>query len=738
LAAAVLGFVLGTAYWTNSENTARTIAQLLDEHPQQSYTLDITEDYRQGTLSKTSVARLSVAGAGHMAVRIYWDEQQKPLALGTRLTARVVLKPLTENQAFLHQRGVLACVSLQDIAVEGFPQTPLGYLDAFREHNRQQLAAISGQGSLLLRGILLGETSELNSSEAGRWFRVTGLSHLVAVSGSHLVVIALVISWLLKRLRLKRALEVALVTVLLVSYVFLTGLQPSAIRACVMTLIVSVAPFFGRRRHAPSAVAAAAVGMLLLSPPTAFSMGFWLSVDAVFGLTIFCPLITKYLSCLLPAPGALRNKGCGGVRPSTRGERVLGMARRTTVEPFALTVTAQLATMPITAPTFATVPLVSPLANLLVTPFVTLLVGAGIPLLCLMPFLGPVGPHLLSALCAITQGAITVTGWCAQLPYASLPVALDPLASGVCALLVAAALYIFWPQPSRGRCLKVLTAASLVALLLFGSSFLPLRPQVVMLDIGQGDALLIREGRSTVLVDTGQSDTVLLRALARQRVSHLDAVVLTHLDVDHCGGLPGLIGSIPVDRVFFAEGLLAAKPSDEAIVVAKAVLRNGVPEELGLGDTLTLGRTVQLAMLWPSHTVTEGGNAESICLGLSYDADADGAAESRMLLTGDAEKDELDGLLSLLSDTSFDSYKVGHHGSKKAVTVDQLEQMGCSLAFISVGATNRYGHPTLETLDVLAEAGVTVYRTDLNGDVTLSFSNEKLIVRCDTITDGFP
>jgi competence protein ComEC len=603
---------------------------------------------------------------------------------------------------------------------------------------------------------LLGDTTELDSSEAGRDFRVTGLSHLVAVSGSHLVVIALLISWLIRRLGLRRSVEVAIITVLLVSYVFLTGLQPSAIRACVMTFIASMAAFAGRRGHIPSALAAAAVGMLLLYPPAAFSVGFWLSVFAVFGLTIFCPLITRYFSCLLPSAEELPAAG------ERRWFRVLRGVRRSLIDPFSLTVTAQMATLPITAPLFATVSLVSPLANLLVTPFITLLVGAGIAALCLMPLLGPLGPFLLGCLCAIADLSILLAAWCARLPCACLAISLDLTVAIVCALLIAAALYHLWPQPSRRRCLVCIASFALGGLLFFASTFLPVSPQVVMFDVGQGDAILIREGRSNILIDTGPSDSALLRSLARQRVSRLNAVIITHLDEDHCGALDALSGTIAVDHVFFAAGLPEARPGDDSMRVARMLLKGNEPEELARGDTLTLGTRVELVMLWPDREVTQGGNEESVCLGLNYDSDDDGMAEFRMLLTGDAESPQLAGLLAkgvpakgavgtvntvaatnaaaatgtahaAETDVRFDILKIGHHGSSGAVTSSQLEHMGCRLALISVGKNNRYGHPTLETLSVLEQAGVAVYRTDFNGEIALRFEAGKLIVRCDTI-----
>jgi competence protein ComEC len=783
--AALCGLALGMQFWTSAEARAQSAAAAVGERPRVSRTLTVLEDARQGAISPSSIAELEVEGIGRLTVRVFWDEGQKPLPLGTRFSARPAFKPLSDTQSFLHQRGVLGSVTLKDVVVEGFPATPLGLIYAFREHNRGTLAAIGGEGSALLRGVLLGDTTELDSSEAGRAFKVTGLSHLVAVSGSHLVVIALLLSWLIRRLGLRRPVELALVTGLLVSYVFLTGLQPSAIRACVMTFIAGTALFVGRRGHIPSALAAAAVGMLLLSPPTVFSVGFWLSVYAVFGLTIFCPLVARWLGCLLPSPDALLSAGeKASAFGGRRGLRLLRAAHRALLDPLALTMTAQMATLPITAPLFATIALVSPLANLLVTPFITLLVGAGIVALCLLPLLGPLGPLLLNGLCAVADASIVIAEWCARLPFAGSAVALDLVAANACALLAAAIIYRLWPQPSRRRMGIVAAVGALVAVLLSLTSLLPVSPQVVMLNVGQGDAILVREGRATVLIDTGESDAMLLRGLARHGVGRLDAVIVTHLDADHSGALDALAGTVPVGHVYFAAGLPEAQATSEALLAADAVLGGRAPEGLACGDVVRLGAGLELVMLWPEQRVAKGGNEESVCLGLDYDPDRDGIAQSRMLLTGDAEAPQLAGLLAAarsnvadapdgndggagavgtgganaastanavgsvssaageddrpVAATRFDILKVGHHGSADAVTVAQLEQMGCRLALISAGRNNRYGHPAPDTLAVLEQAGVTVYRTDLNGDITLRFEGERIIVRCDTMAGESP
>lgn len=721
LTAMVLGFSVGSLFWGGVDHAAERLNQIGSASAGKGVSIRVLEDARQGALSQTSLATIRIPDQPETRVRIYWNPQQAPLPLGTEFIADVDFKPLTQQQDFLYRNGIAGSLSVKNIQDVSFPRSVLGMIYTFREHNRLLLQSEQSEGSGLLRGVLLGDTTDLNASEAGNAYKTTGLSHLVAVSGSHLAVIASLISWFIGKLRIGRRTGLALILILLISYVFLTGLQPSAIRACIMTSISRLGPLMGRRGHVPSALAAAGVGMLLVFPPAAFSVGFWLSLFAVFGITIFCPLVSRHVACLLPQKEDMKGMG------------LLQRLKRMIVEPLSLTMTAQLATVAITAPLFSMISIVSPLANLLVTPFVTILVGGGIVTLCLMPILGPFGMMIIHGLCKVADISIVIAKFCANIPNACLPVSLDLTISVVVFILTAAFLYLLWPQPSRKRSLGMAISVVAISILLFTSSALPVKPQVVMLDIGQGDAFLVRDGTTSVLIDTGNSNTLLLKSLARQRVSHLDAVVITHLDNDHCGALSALKGTVSVDHVYFAYGLLENQKGDSAIVAAGALLRQRPPETLAFGDSLYLSSKLRLQVVWPEHLATKGDNGESVCLNLIYDEDGDGVPESQTLFTGDAETQVLGHILKEPGCGHFDVYKVGHHGSKISVTAKQLEEMGCAIALISVGAHNRYGHPAPDIIRYLEEEGVAIYRTDLNGDTVLSFSGKKLNVRCDTM-----
>jgi competence protein ComEC len=240
----------------------------------------------------------------------------------------------------------------------------------------------------------------------------------------------------------------------------------------------------------------------------------------------------------------------------------------------------------------------------------------------------------------------------------------------------------------------------------------------------------VREGASSILIDTGPGDTALLKALAQQGLTRLDAVILTHLDSDHTGALDVLAGTVAVGKAIFATGIVETNANHDVIEDARKLVGDDNIVGVAQGARVKLGASLSLEVLWPDGPVSEGKNSDSICMLLYYDSNYDGSPEYRLLLTGDAEAAELEPLnrAGLLGD--IDVLKVGHHGSSDAVSAELLQTLKPEYAIISVGAQNRYGHPTEQTLQALREAGAAILRTDENGSIKLEFGPGGIEVSC--------
>lgn len=375
--------------------------------------------------------------------------------------------------------------------------------------------------------------------------------------------------------------------------------------------------------------------------------------------------------------------------------------------------------LPISAALFSQVSLVSPAANVAASPLFGVVCAAGmlgaVVAVALPAASGlALAPGLLGSelLCLVAKVAAIV-------PFAAVPADVGMVFAVGASVVLSWALWRFWPQPSA-RSAACVGAAGLACALAVGV-FAPrlAGTEVVMLDVGQGDAFLVRSHGVTVLIDTGNRDQLLREALARHGIFRLDAVVISHADDDHCGSLDTLASVVEVGRVCMAADALECPCASCAELREDAAALVGEDGLVGLevGNALQVG-SISLLAVWPYEFADEGGNGDSLTLLASADANGDGAADATALFCGDAEAEQLAAMIEAGSVSHVDLLKVGHHGSKAALTPELASALSPSLALVSVGEGNRYGHPAQTTLDTLEEAGASVLRTDVAGDVS--------------------
>lgn len=231
--------------------------------------------------------------------------------------------------------------------------------------------------------------------------------------------------------------------------------------------------------------------------------------------------------------------------------------------------------------------------------------------------------------------------------------------------------------------------------------------------------MLIQSEGASILVDTGEDGDVLLRELAEQGVTHLDAIVISHKDADHAGALRELAGVVDVSHVYVHADLVDDEVMAKVLESARWTTNGRGAEGVRPGSVLRAG-AFSLTIVAPQ----DGGKSEnddSLVGLLELDANGDGSVEARGLLTGDAESAALEDVAPFVGEIDF--LKVAHHGSRGGLTGEQLEMLSPELALISVGADNKYGHPTAETLHVLGDAGARIYRTDEQGAISVSFGD---------------
>ena len=574
----------------------------------------------------------------------------------------------------------------------------------WRQRAVELIGQHGGSQAPLLQALVCGYRPPIEATGSYEQFKTVGLAHLVAVSGAHLAIVTLFVSRGLRLARASRRATAVAVALFLAAYVGFTGVPVSALRAAVMAATGLLALVIDRRSSVLNALGGCLVVFVGLDPPCALSVSFVLSAGSTLGIVLLAPLFCA---------------------PAAHWPR---WARSAVADPLALTAASSVATQPYAAALFAQVPLLAPLANVVAAPLFTVACVAGCAA-TLVALLVPAAAGAAIGGAALAAAPLEgVVGLLALVPGSCVPVDGDAAVMACLSVAAVGGLWAAWPvirpRAAAGRSLAALAAVALVA-----APAPHTADEIVMLNVGQGDAFLVRSQGSALLIDTGNRDTMLKEACARQNVRTLDRVAVTHPDDDHCGSLEALGQVASVGGMLVAEDLLGcpcASCDGLREVAADQGYGAGV-QGLAVGDRVRCGRFT-LEVLWPARFADEGGNGDSLSFLCTYDGDGDGAAEWTALFCGDAETEELRAMEPLLPEEGVDVLKVGHHGSKKSLDADLAERLSPSVALIGVGESNRYGHPAPEVCRTLEEVGASVLCSDEAGDVTVGFSMEKLTV----------
>lgn len=556
-------------------------------------------------------------------------------------------------------------------------------------------AALAPREAAQFLAIVFGDQSRVGPS-AKEDFRRSGLLHVFAASGFNVTLAAAFMVFLAAKLRAPRRATGAMALLSIAGYFWLVGPSPSVTRATLMAGIFYSTVFAGRRADTLAATAVAGATMLLVEPSALFDIGWQLSFSSLLGIVLLYPRLAARV-----APGA-----------------------EIMAAPFLITGAAQLGVTPILLYHFGQVSMVAILANPLVTAAVAAITSIGLGSF-LISFISPM---LAGLLMQLTQPLLALVRLSAEL-FGSWPgavVQVEPSLGAAAFFIAAVALstLIFsrWVHRLTLPIFILLGLGLPVVGVWYGLVAGAPRAAVMVefLDIGQGDATLIRAGGRKILVDGGGDWRLLDRELRGRGVRRLDLIILSHSHADHLGALDELIDDMPVG--FVLESGFPSRTTTYSRFRAAAKARSVQIKRARGGETYVVG-PLQIDVLWPRRAfIRDSGsdiNNNSLVVKVRYE-------DFAVLLPGDVERPALEMLADTGVDLTADVLKVSHQGADNGTTVAFLRRVRPEYAIISVGQGNPYGHPHRATLARLRRNVPIVARTDVDGDISFAGDGRRM------------
>lgn len=632
-------------------------------------------------------------------VMFYGGDELLDLVPGQTVTGRARFRSAArirdEDITTFTSKGIfLLAYGQGSLAAEpGSRNSPRWYPARLGRAMREKIQVLfQGDAAGFLPAILTGQRSEL-SERASIVLTEAGLSHILAVSGMHCGFLMALTGFLLQNRRLQALLGIPL----LAFYAALTGGSPSVLRACVMLSLPLLALLVRRENDGPTSLLAALFLILLANPFAAASVSLQLSFAAMAGILWLTPRLYRRLY----------------------GERRRGKGFRFFAASISASLGAMVFTVPLSAYYFGSLVLITPLSGLL-----CLWAASGVFLLGLAAVLAAFAFPPLGALIALpaqllAEYILLAASCLSKLPYHAVYTANPYLKYWLAYVyLLFAAAYLARRTGGRKYALAgVLAALTLALTAHLGQAHYCADLDILVLDVGQGQSVLLASGGQYALVDCGSGNhwkdpgETAARQLRTMGCKRLDWLVLTHYDRDHVSGVTGLLARVDVGA------LLVPEEEDDAglqAAVLAAVRDSGAAVQFVTEtERLDLGR----ASLTVFPPLGDAGDNER---GLSILASA---GTKDFLITGDMDAATEAKLLETCGLPDLEGMMAGHHGSKYAASQALLEALKPEIACISVGS-NSYGHPAEETLRRLAQQGCAIYRTDLHGTIHLAWNQE--------------
>lgn len=547
-------------------------------------------------------------------------------------------------------------------------------------------------------GILIGDNSRINEKIVED-FKNSNLSHMLAVSGTHINYVVLTVSILFTKKRAGIKAQRVVTIMMMLFFMELTQMTSSVVRAGISCIIYMLASLLYRKADVINAMAISTLLILLNNPFKLFDIGFQLSYAGTLGIILFCKLIN------IP----IKNKLLKYLKDS-----------------IIISISANIFIIPIMMYQFNTISLTFILSNLLAGPLlgISIILEIIVLLISFMSInIAAIPAKVLNILLILI---INIANWFSNIKISKIYVITPQIISIVAYYLICAAIIL----KQKNRKIIVIIMLTVLIINLFPT---PKKLRINFIDVGQGDSTLIRtETNKVILIDSGGStasssfdvgNKVLLPYLLDRRIKKIDFIIVSHFDADHCQAFETVIDNINVRKVVVCKQSMITQ--EYLNIINKCKKKNIKIIVVERGDKLKIDKRTEFEILHPGERFLDDGkgglNANAIVCKMNYKLN-NGKIFS-ILFTGDIEVEAEKELEQVYGKKlKADILKIAHHGSKTSSREEFIKLVSPKIALIGVGENNKFGHPADITLERLEKENVKVYRTDQMGEVSITIN----------------
>ncbi len=556
---------------------------------------------------------------------------------------------------------------------------------------------LPNEESSILKAMLVGDKQFLEEDTTSI-YQDAGIYHILAISGLHIGCLAGILTSIFGKLH--RVYGKLLVIFILIFYCIIAGSGVSTIRATLMYSIMILGNIFYKNDDFLSSICISGIILLAFNPFYLFDIGFLYSFSSVICIaTIGSRIVNLY---------------------------ELNKFKSTLVVSFFICLSIK----PITAYYFYNLQLYDFFLNIIILPFMSIVVFIGFIATILGSFNIYIAEFFIGTVYYILKLFTYLATLVTKIEFSNIIVGRPSFLFMFCfylALFLIA--FVLYDKYKIRKRLKFISIGLLIFIFNMFISLLPTNTlTLTVLDVGQGDSIVGSCPAGDFLIDGGGErysnigQYVVLPYLKSQGINKLEFVFISHEDTDHIKGILEIIGYIQIDSIFLPK--TTPKEANFKELIELASLNNIDLYYLDKGDSISLGDDILIEVLYPydkDEFYRVGANNNSLVFKLFYD-------DTSILFTGDIEETVEKFLVSSNSDLKADVLKIGHHGSKSSTTQEFLDAVDPQIALISCKLNNIYNHPSEEVIDRLNNNLTSIYRTDLQNAITLKIKNNNISV----------